>query len=123
MSDDYEDNEDFNIEDVLHAAIEELLNIASGVAELQVDDASAEEIYTICDVVAEYYGIKRAVAVTTENDDGSFTTRFEEPDLEQTPTAPRTTSIPGSIRTSGKPKLRVIDKDTPLDIDDEDDDD
>lgn len=114
--DDMDDMSEDEVEHVVMAAVGELLNIASGVAELQGDDASAEEIYTMCDLVAAYFGIERAVAVTTENDDGSYTTRFEH--IEDTPArAPDHTHIPGSIRTSGKPKLRVIDKDTPLDLD------
>ena len=115
MNDDDNNMDDLG-EDLVMAAVGELLNIASGVAELQGDDASADEIYTMCDIVAEYFGIERAVAVTTENEDGSYTTRFEHTE-DDTPTrAPDDTHIPGSIRTSGKPKLRVIDKDTPLDL-------
>lgn len=123
MSDDIDDMSPEDVEGLVIAALGELLNIASGVAELQGTDESAEEIYAICDLIAAYYGIERAVAVTTENEDGSYTTRFEQP--EQTPVAKpnKHTGIPGSIRTSGKPKLRVVDKDTPLDLDNTEDDD
>ena len=118
-----DDMSDEEVYSVVQAAIGELLNIASGVAELQGTDESAEEIYTICDLVAEYHGIDRSVAVTTENEDGSYTTRFEDPDHSHIPVQPtKHTSIPGSIRTSGKPKLRVKDKDTPLDLDPNSDD-
>jgi hypothetical protein len=111
-----------DMDDIVQAALGELLNLAGGVAELQTTDEAAEEIYVMCDIIAEYYGIERAIAVTTENSDGSFTTHFEGPD---TPTPARTSSIPGHIRTLGKPKLRVKDKDSPVDdiepVDPEDD--
>jgi hypothetical protein len=116
-------NDDFDDDDevgrVVVAAIGELLNLAAQVAELQMTDEGAEDIYAICDLVAEYYQIERAVAVTEEHDDGSFTTRFEtytgatpEPEAQQGQREP----IPGSICTRGKPKLRLIDCATPLDL-------
>lgn len=121
MSDDDLDPQE--VERLVAAAVGELLNLAAGVAELQTTDEAADDIYTICDLVAEYHGIERAVVVTTENDDGSFTTHFENPRGEtQQPAAANRPFIPGSIRTGGKPKLRVIDKDTPLDLDTTDDD-
>lgn len=122
MSDDNMSDEE--IEAVVMSAINELLNIAAGVAELQTTDEGAEEIYAVCDLVAEYYQIERVMPITEENADGSFTTHFES--YTGTPAAPatqpRTTPIPGSIRTKGKPKLRLIDCDTPLDTDDKQDD-
>ena len=122
MSDDDLDPQE--VDRLVSAAVGELLNLAAGVAELQTTDEAAEDIYAICDLVAEYHGIERAVVVTTENDDGSFTTHFENPrgETQQPAAAANRPFIPGSIRTGGKPKLRVIDKDTPLDLDDEDDD-
>ena len=123
MSDDFDEND---VESVVRAALGELLNIAASVAELQTTDEAAEEIYSICDLVAEYYQIERARAITTEHEDGSFTTHFEtfvgSGSMIEDATRP---AIPGSIRTKGKPKLRLIDCDTPLDINkdkDEDDD-
>tara|TARA_B110000902_G_scaffold246294_1_gene301261 strand:- start:316 stop:696 length:381 start_codon:yes stop_codon:yes gene_type:complete len=115
-----------DMDDIVQAALGELLNLAGGVAELQTTDAAAEEIYVMCDIIAEYYGIERATVVTTENSDGSFTTHFEAPEHTTSPVKPtRTNSGLGHIRTSGKPKLRVKDKDTPVDdiepVDPEDD--
>jgi len=113
---------------IVQAALGELLNIASQVAELQGTDEAADEIYNICDLVAEYYQIERARAITEEHADGSFTTRFEtftgSGDMHSdaamtTPLAP----IPGHIRTRGKPKLRLVDLNTPVDLDDVADDD
>lgn len=112
---------------IVQAALGELLNIASQVAELQGTDESADEIYNICDLVAEYYQIERARAITEEHADGSFTTRFEtftgsgEMHSDTALTAPK--AIPGHIRTKGKPKLRLVDLNTPVDLDDVADDD
>lgn len=111
MSDDFDEND---VEAVVRAALGELLNLAASVAELQITDEAAEEIYAVCDLVAEYYQIERVKAITVEHDDGSFTTHFEtfvgsEPEQEHVARP----SIPGSIRTKGKPKLRLVDTDTP----------
>lgn len=107
--DDYDDDE---IDAIVTASIAELLNIAASVAELQMNEAAAEDIYAICDVVAEFYQIERAVAIIEEHDDGSFTTRYETfvgaAPPEPVP-KPRTSPLTGSIRTVGKPKLRVSD--------------
>ena len=108
MSDDMNDQE---VEAVVMAAISELLNIAASVADLQTTDEGAEDIYAVCDLVAEYYQIERAVPITEEHEDGSFTTRFETytgATPEPAHTA-RTEPIPGHIRTLGKPKLRLVD--------------
>ena len=123
MSDDFDPND---VESVVRAALGELLNIAASVAELQTTDEAAEEIYSVCDLVAEYYQIERARAITTEHEDGSFTTHFETfvgsgTMTEDANTTPRP-AIPGSIRTKGKPKLRLIDCDSPLDLDNKPDD-
>lgn len=100
--------DDDDIEEVVAACINELLNIAAGVAELQTTDAACEEIYQMCDVVAAYFNISRAEIETIENEDGSYTSRVLEPDTVQTK-KPYT----ASVRVSGKPKLRVVDKNTP----------
>jgi len=115
MSDDFDKDE---IDQIVLVALGELLNIAASVAELQTTDEAAEEIYTICDLVAEYYQIERARAITEEHEDGSFTTRFETfvgggtVHSDTAANHPRP-PIPGSIRTAGKPKLRLIDCETP----------
>lgn len=117
------DNDDFDEDDVdavVLAALGELLNIASGVADLQTTDEAAEEIYAICDLVAEYYQLSRVIAVTEELEDGSgYITRFQEHtgsgEPADTSTSPSRGSapIPGSIRTHGKPKLRLVDSTPP----------
>lgn len=113
MSDDFNEDE---VAHVVQAALGELLNIAASVAELQMTDEAAEEIYAICDLVAEYYQIERARAVTTEHEDGSFTTHFEtfvgsgELNTDTAANSARP-PIPGHIRTKGKPKLRLVDND------------
>lgn len=111
MSDDLTPDE---VAQVVLSAVGELLNLAASVAELQMTDQAADEIYAICDLVAEYYQIERTMPITEEHPDGSFTTRFEtytgmpkeEPEVKN--------SHKGSIRTAGKPKLRLIDKDNPF---------
>ena len=118
--DDWDDNDeelsDDDIELIVQTAVGDLLNIAAGVAELQVDDRSSEQIYAMCDLIAEYMGIERAEVSTVENEDGSYTTRITPPHSEPEPV----TRATGSIRTAGKPKFRVIDKNTQSDFDDED---
>lgn len=116
MHDDDDEYDDDEVDAIVTASIAELLNIAASVAELQMNDSAADDIYAICDVVAEYYQIERAVAVIEEHDDGSFTTRYEtfigaappEPEPKQ-----RSGPLTGSIRTVGKPKLRVSDSSPP----------
>jgi hypothetical protein len=76
MSD--EDMSDERLEEIVLAALGELLNIAGAVAELQTSDEAAEEIYAITDLLAAYYGITRNIAVTEEQEDGSIITRFQE---------------------------------------------
>lgn len=105
-----------DVEAIVLEAVAELLNLAATVAELQTTDDAAEEIYQVCDLVAEYYQIERSRPITEEHEDGSFTTRFEpyvgaEIPLEDS----RNNSAPGVIRTKGKPKLRLVDKNTPPD--------
>lgn len=112
---------------IVRAALGELLNIASQVAELQGTDESADEIYNLCDLVAEYYQIERARAITEEHADGSFTTRFEtftgSGEMNTDAANNNAATIPGHIRTKGKPKLRLVDLNTPVDLDDLADDD
>ena len=112
---------------IVQAALGELLNIASQVAELQGTDESADEIYNLCDLIAEYYQIERARAITEEHADGSFTTRFEtftgSGEMNTDAANNNAATIPGHIRTKGKPKLRLVDLNTPVDLDDLTDDD
>jgi hypothetical protein len=103
---------DNSLDEIILASIGELLNIASGVAELQSTDAAAEEIYQMCDLVAEYFCVERSTIETIENDDGSFTTRIIEPVNENTPTPKPYSS---GVRLKGKPKLRLVDQNTPPD--------
>ena len=110
MNDDDLDHEmgDEEVEALVQAALENLLNIAALAAELQQDDDSCEEIYAQCDLIAAYHGIERHTVTVEENSDGSYTTRFGD-----TPAESRTIQIPGSIRTRGKPKLRIQDRNDP----------
>jgi hypothetical protein len=128
MSDDFDDD-DLSAEEIAQAvrlALGELLNIATQAGDMQRTDEAADDIYNICDLVAEYYQIERSQCIVEENDDGSFTTRFEllEPGETTISNAPagatRLEKIPGSIRTVGKLKFRVIDK---VDVNDLGDDD
>jgi len=113
MNNDHDDEmSDEEIEAVVMAALGELLNIATGVADLQTTDEAAQDIYAICDLVAEYHGIERAEVTIEEHEDGSYTTRFEQP---QPQPQPYTGPIPGSIRTRNRPKFRVSDQNKPRD--------
>jgi len=49
------------------AVLGEVLNIAAEVAELQQSEESRSEIYSLLDVVAEYYGVERT-EYTVEGD-------------------------------------------------------
>jgi citrate synthase len=112
MSDDLTPDE---VAEVVLSAVGELLNLAASVAELQMTDQAADEIYAICDLVAEYYQIERSMPITEEHPDGSFTTRFETYTGTSENVVPANTNTnKGSIRTEGKPKLRLIDKDNPF---------
>ena len=93
MDDDLTDDE---IENIVQQAVSELLNIAAGVADLQLTDEAAEDIYMLCDLVAEYHAIDRVDSSTSADEH-----------TQESPT--RTEPIPGSIRTKNKPKLRVVD--------------
>ena len=42
-----------DMDDIVQAALGELLNLAGGVAELQTTDAAAEEIYVMCDIMCD----------------------------------------------------------------------
>jgi hypothetical protein len=119
-NDEWDDDEEMSNEEVqaaIQMAVGELLNIASIAADLQATDEAAEEIYSMCDLVAEYHGIERARIEVTENSDGSFTSRLKGEGSTHTEAPARTSSIPGSIRTGGKLKFRVIDKDSAGDLD------
>ena len=119
-NDEWDDDEEMSNEEVqaaIQMAVGELLNIASIAADLQGTDEAAEDIYTMCDLVAEYHGIERARIEVTENSDGSFTSRLKGEGSTHTEAPARTSSIPGSIRTGGKLKFRVIDKDSAGDLD------
>ena len=121
-NDEWDDDEELSNEEIqaaIQMAVGELLNIASIAADLQATDEAAEDIYTMCDLVAEYHGIERARIEVTENSDGSFTSRLKGEGSTHTEAPARTSSIPGSIRTGGKLKFRVIDKDDARDLGDE----
>ena len=121
-NDEWDDEEELSNEEIqaaIQMAVGELLNIASIAADLQATDEAAEEIYSMCDLVAEYHGIERARIEVTENSDGSFTSRLKGEGGEHTEVPARTSSIPGSIRTGGKLKFRVIDKDDARDLGDD----
>jgi hypothetical protein len=121
-NDEWDDDEELSNEEIqaaIQMAVGELLNIASIAADLQATDEAAEEIYSMCDLVAEYHGIERARIEVTENSDGSFTSRLKGEGSTHTEAPARTSSIPGSIRTGGKLKFRVIDKDDARDLGDE----
>jgi hypothetical protein len=121
-NDEWDDDEELSNEEIqaaIQMAVGELLNIASIAADLQATDEAAEEIYSMCDLVAEYHGIERARIEVTENSDGSFTSRLKGEGSTHTEAPARTSSIPGSIRTGGKLKFRVIDKDDARDLGDD----
>ena len=102
-----EDMSDEELANIVHLPLGELLNMASIVADLQTTDEAAEEVYALCDLVAAYYGIEQMRATVEEHEDGSYTTRLEPVQSHIQTKTPST--IPGHIRTRGKPKYRVSD--------------
>ena len=96
---------DQEIEQLVQAALGNILNCAAQLADTQHSDEAAEDILAQCDLIAAYYGIPRDVAHVEQHDDGSYTTTFETvvPEIDFTP--PKTKGI----QTRGKPKLRVVD--------------
>ena len=100
---------DDELHDTVIACVNELLNIASGVADLQTTDLAAEEMYQMCDLVAAYFNIKRMHTVVEQNPDGSYTTRLVDPDEHDSVEGALPQTIPGVIRTTGKHNYRVVD--------------
>ena len=119
---------------IVMATLGEILNLCTGVADLQTEEKASDEIFDMCDLVAEYFQLERARAINTQHDDGTFTTKFEtfvgadkhdysdDAPTEALKSKANVNPIPGSIRTKGKPKLRVIDCTTPIDIEPTDSD-
>ena len=111
MNDEYDD-QDISPEEldaVIRAALGDLLNIATQAGDMQRTDEAADEIYNICDLIAEYYEIERAQCIVEENADGSYTTRFEPVDAATTHKEPNPNpTSTGVIRTKGKVKYRII---------------
>jgi len=126
MNNDEDEMSHDDVHEAVMMAVGELLNIAETAAELQTSDQAAEDMYAMCDLVSAYFDLQRARMITEENADGSFTTRIEDDPLGPSDlrtvsnTVPRTSSIPGHIRTAGKIKFRVVDKDDVDDLLDED---
>jgi hypothetical protein len=118
MSDDFDDLSNEEIEDAVKAALGEILNIATIAGDMQRTDEAADDIYALCDLVAEYYQIERAQVLVEEHEDGSYTTRFEPLDSDLKIDVTKT-PIPGHIRTKGRPKLRLVDSSTPVQDQDE----
>lgn len=102
-----EDMSDEELQNIVHLALGELLNMASTVADLQTTDEAAEEVYALCDLVAAYYGIEQMRATVEEHEDGSYTTRLEPVHTQIERSKPKT--IPGHIRTRGRTNFRVSD--------------
>ena len=65
MSDD--SPEDLDLQQIVEA----LLNICGQAAEQQLDEASRQAIYEMCDAVAQHHGIPRWDAIVEEQEDGS----------------------------------------------------
>ena len=126
MTDEWDDEEELTNEEIqaaIQMAVGELLNIAAIAADLQSTDEAAEEIYSMCDLVAEYHGLEQARIEVTENSDGSFTSRVRgrEGDVAVKVASPAKSShsYTGSIHPKSKLKFRVIDKNSPKDFDED----
>ena len=117
--DDWDDDDDDDddaatpeLAEIAKIALGELLNIAASVAELQVSEESAGEIYALCDLVAGVYGITREQMIETEQEDGSIRIDWVEvppPTIELGDNTAE--NPPGHVRWEGRSKWRFRDKD------------
>lgn len=59
-------------------ALGEVLNIASQIAEMQMDEQAKQDIYDLLDEVADYYGIERREITITDGDDNIVVVSYNE---------------------------------------------
>lgn len=59
-----------NVESVVRYAIGDLLDLAAGVAELQYTKQGADDIWAMCDLIAEYYQIERSMTIRRDGENG-----------------------------------------------------
>ena len=98
-----------DVEGVIKYAVGDLLDIAAGVAELQGDKQSADDIWAMCDLIAEYFQIERTMMIRKEDEDGevilesvTFTGTNPYADYYPDPSTDVVPNLPGL-------KIRVID--------------
>ena len=101
-----------DVEGVIKYAVGDLLDIAAGVAELQGDKQSADDIWAMCDLIAEYFQIERTMMIRREDEDGevilesvTFTGTNPHADYYPDPSTDVVPNLPGL-------KIRVIDADS-----------
>tara|TARA_B110000977_G_C11069809_1_gene489173 strand:+ start:2419 stop:2769 length:351 start_codon:yes stop_codon:yes gene_type:complete len=100
-----DDNNDYDPEtlpDEIREGLAEIFNIAAGVADLQVEAASAENIYLLMGALSDYFGISISYI---PDDFGDFETApVETRFVDASTTAPQTTTS----------SIQVNDKDGPM---------
>ena len=98
-----------DVEGVVKYAVGDLLDIAAGVAELQGTKQGADDIWAMCDLIAEYFQIERTMVIRREDEDGettveSVTFTGTNPYADYYPDPDEVPQLPGL-------KIRVIDAD------------
>lgn len=99
-----------DVEGVVKYAVGDLLDIAAGVAELQGTKQSADDIWAMCDLIAEYFQIERTMMIRKEDENGdvsveSVTFVGTNPHADYYPDPDEVPQLPGL-------KIRVIDADS-----------
>lgn len=100
-----------DVEGVIKYAVGDLLDIAAGVAELQGTKQSADDIWAMCDLIAEYFQIERTMVIRKEDETTGETTvesvtfTGTNPYADYYPDPDEVPQLPGL-------KIRVIDADS-----------
>lgn len=100
-----------DVEGVVKYAVGDLLDIAAGVAELQGTKQGADDIWAMCDLIAEYFQIERTMMIRREDEESgetfveSVTFTGTNPYADYYPDPDEVPQLPGL-------KIRVIDADS-----------
>ena len=106
-----EDLDPDNVEGVVRYAIGDLLDLAAGVAELQYTKQGADDIWAMCDLIAEYFQIERTMMIRREDEESGETTVESVTFTGTNPYADYYTD-PDEVPQLPGLKIRVIDADS-----------
>jgi hypothetical protein len=100
-----------DVESVVKYAVGDLLDIAAGVAELQGTKQGADDIWAMCDLIAEYFQIERTMMIRREDEESGETTVESVTFTGTNPYADYYTD-PDEVPQLPGLKIRVIDADS-----------